>query len=93
MSKKGIPGMRFANHEIVEKKTFCTRCQQPFICMIAKNAHRKFCDGCLVIVTKHRKKIAAAKSNAKRRGKVRTDSISKPRLVRYAGYDPSERNR
>jgi hypothetical protein len=90
VSTKGITGDRFARHEYRERTAECRRCQNLFTAVVA-NTPRRYCDECLPIVTKERRKIASAKANAKRRGK-RPPRTPKPRLVRYAGFDPSERH-
>lgn len=90
MSKKGIPGDRFARHPIKERVYNCIRCRNDFTAKTANTA-RKYCDECLPIVTKERRRFASAKANAKRR-KQPLPKKPKPRLVRYAGFDPSERH-
>jgi PHP family Zn ribbon phosphoesterase len=90
MSKKGIPGDRFAHHVYKERTVECRRCQNTFTAMMA-NTPRKYCDECGPIMKRQRKSRASAKSNAKRKGRPFPPE-PKPRLVRYAGFDPSERH-
>jgi hypothetical protein len=64
----------------------CQRCRQDHTVTVNKNCRRRYCDECQPIVLRDRKKL----ERQKRLGRVLDE---KPRLVRYAGFDPSERNK
>ena len=100
MATRGEVGERFAAHEKVEKTFVCEECRQPFVVLTLKNVAHRYGECCKEKVRLRRRRFASAKANAKRRAKANAKRRDKPmpkppkpRLVRYAGYDPSERNR
>lgn len=60
----------------------CTRCETDVVVNVARPDKWRYCPKCLEIVTKERRQRNAANAKKKLR----------PRIVRHAGYDPSERH-
>jgi hypothetical protein len=60
----------------------CTECRLHKPIQRTKNSRRRYCDDCQPIVLKRRKKLERERRSA--------EPKNRPRLVRYAGYDPSE---
>lgn len=73
-----------ARYDRVTVTMRCRECEQDKPVCRTKNSRRRYCDDCQPVVLKRRKKL----ERQLRLGRVPREN--KPRLVRYAGFDPSE---
>lgn len=74
-----------ARYDKVTVAIRCFECREIKQIERTKNSRRRYCDECQPVVIRRRKKL----EHQQRLVRVKQE---KPRLVRYAGYDPSEHN-
>jgi len=70
-------------YAIVEVTIVCKECRQEKPVLTPKNCRRKYCDDC-------QRPVLLRRKSQERHARKNGVKLEKPRLVRYAGYDPSE---